>query len=323
MEENRKTISATQAAKLLETTTANIYQMGKSGILSSLVISTGKRKNRYFFEDEILARKEKIQKIVILTDDTDTHLASAVKLNREAQKNEDKAKARLKASRNWMKATERISDMADVLLSMMSEMYNLSSKESEIIRSIVRLETLEDIAHRNQCTVGVVNDVAIAAVKKLRGAIFVMAEFTAMKEKVDRMMTQISTLREKERYYREKYEMTAEYQLQQIKNEEGQSIDLTQEEQVIRERLMEIVPAVSVRLTNSLRAYGIETFADICLLNKKQVANIHNLGRKTLKELDDLLEKKGLSYDMDITKFGIVPSEHVLRNFSVDLTQYI
>ena len=195
MEENRKTISAAQAAKLLETTTANIYQMGKSGILSSLVLSNGKRRNRYYFEDEILARKENLQRIVLLSDDTDTCLASALELNREARKNEDKAKARLKASRNWMKATERISDMADVLLSMMSEMYNLSSKESDIIRSIVRLETLEDIARRNQCTVGVVNDVAIAAVKKLRGAIFIMAEFTAMKEKVDRMMTQISTLR--------------------------------------------------------------------------------------------------------------------------------
>ena len=315
MEENRKTISAAQAAKLLETTTANIYQMGKSGILSSMVLSNGKRRNRYYFEDEILARKENLQRIVLLSDDTDTCLASALELNREARKNEDKAKARLKASRNWMKATERISDMADVLLSMMSEMYNLSSKESDIIRSIVRLETLEDIARRNQCTVGVVNDVAIAAVKKLRGAIFIMAEFTAMKEKVDRMMTQISTLREKERYYREKYETTAEYWLQQINNEEGQSIELTQEELVIREKLIEKVPPVSVRLINCLRTYGIETFADICMLKKKQVANIQNLGRKSLRELDDLLYNKGLSYDMDITKFGLVPSEYVLHAF--------
>lgn len=45
------------------------------------------------------------------------------------------------------------------------------------------------------------------------------------------------------------------------------------------------------------------------------MANIQNLGRKSLRELDDLLYNKGLSYDMDITKFGLVPSEYILCAF--------
>ena len=53
---------------------------------------------------------------------------------------------------------------------------------------------------------------------------------------------------------------------------------------------------LSVRTTNLCKANGIDTLGDLCKLHKTDWLNFRNGGRKSLKELDNLLHNNGLDW---------------------------
>lgn len=57
---------------------------------------------------------------------------------------------------------------------------------------------------------------------------------------------------------------------------------------------------LSVRTYNILLANDIITLADVCRLSKTDVLRFHNAGRKTLRELDNLLKDYGLNWGMNV-----------------------
>lgn len=83
------------------------------------------------------------------------------------------------------------------------------------------------------------------------------------------------------------------------------------EKALIRKKLLTPIVeyGVSVRAFNCLKAADIHTLADLCQYHRTEIAKIRNLGRKSLNELLILLEKLGLSFGMDVTFYGIVPSK--------------
>lgn len=66
---------------------------------------------------------------------------------------------------------------------------------------------------------------------------------------------------------------------------------------------------ISVRALNCLRYYrdlegskDIETIGDLCKLHKTDLLKQRNFGKKSLIELDDFLEDRGLSFGMDVDR---------------------
>ena len=57
---------------------------------------------------------------------------------------------------------------------------------------------------------------------------------------------------------------------------------------------------LSVRTLNSLKAADIDCLAELCVLKREDLLRFKNLGKKSIKELDELLEQKGLCFGMDI-----------------------
>ena len=53
---------------------------------------------------------------------------------------------------------------------------------------------------------------------------------------------------------------------------------------------------LSVRTTNLCKANGIDTLGDLCKLHQTDWLNFRNCGRKSLKELDNLLHNNGLDW---------------------------
>ena len=53
---------------------------------------------------------------------------------------------------------------------------------------------------------------------------------------------------------------------------------------------------LSVRTTNLCKANGIDTLGDLCKLHQTDWLNFRNGGRKSLKELDNLLHNNGLDW---------------------------
>lgn len=69
---------------------------------------------------------------------------------------------------------------------------------------------------------------------------------------------------------------------------------------------------LSVRALNCLKAAEIDTFADLVSLQRTELMKFRNFGRKSLNEIDSLLERLKLMYGMDVTKFNI--EKKVIKN---------
>ena len=62
---------------------------------------------------------------------------------------------------------------------------------------------------------------------------------------------------------------------------------------------------LSVRALNCLKAAEVETLGELVQLNKSDLLKFRNFGKKSLTELDDLLESLNLSFGTDITKYKL------------------
>ena len=73
--------------------------------------------------------------------------------------------------------------------------------------------------------------------------------------------------------------------------------------QVLKQKLSDM--NLSVRALNCLKAADVETLGDLVQFNKNDLLKFRNFGKKSLTELDDLLESKNLSFGMDTTLYKL------------------
>ena len=62
---------------------------------------------------------------------------------------------------------------------------------------------------------------------------------------------------------------------------------------------------LSVRAYNCLKAAEIKTLGDLVQLDMSDMMKFRNFGKKSLTELENLVEEKGLNFGMDLTKFRL------------------
>ncbi len=62
---------------------------------------------------------------------------------------------------------------------------------------------------------------------------------------------------------------------------------------------------LSVRALNCLKSAEVETLGELVQLHKTDLLKFRNFGKKSLSELDELLEKLNLSFGMDISKYKL------------------
>jgi DNA-directed RNA polymerase subunit alpha len=62
---------------------------------------------------------------------------------------------------------------------------------------------------------------------------------------------------------------------------------------------------LSVRALNCLKAADVETLGDLVKYHKTDLLKFRNFGKKSLTELDDLLDNLHLNFGMDITKYKL------------------
>ena len=68
---------------------------------------------------------------------------------------------------------------------------------------------------------------------------------------------------------------------------------------------------LSVRAYNCLKAADIDTFADLVSYSRAELMKFRNFGRKSLNEIDILVEKMKLSFGMDVRKYNIEPKKKI------------
>ena len=73
--------------------------------------------------------------------------------------------------------------------------------------------------------------------------------------------------------------------------------------QLLKTKLVDM--NLSVRALNCLKAADVETLGDLVQYNKTDLLKFRNFGKKSLSELDDLLEGLNLSFGTDISKYQL------------------
>lgn len=73
--------------------------------------------------------------------------------------------------------------------------------------------------------------------------------------------------------------------------------------QLLKSKLVDM--NLSVRALNCLKSAEVETLAELVVFNKTDLLKFRNFGKKSLSELDELLEKLHLSFGMDISKYKL------------------
>ncbi len=73
--------------------------------------------------------------------------------------------------------------------------------------------------------------------------------------------------------------------------------------QLLKTKLIDL--DLSVRALNCLKAAEVETLGDLVKFNKNDLLKFRNFGKKSLTELDELLESMGLTFGMDVTKYRL------------------
>jgi DNA-directed RNA polymerase subunit alpha len=62
---------------------------------------------------------------------------------------------------------------------------------------------------------------------------------------------------------------------------------------------------LSVRALNCLKAAEVDTLGDLVTFSKSDLMKFRNFGKKSLTELEELVESKNLSFGMDISKYKL------------------
>ncbi|MFP4603752.1 MAG: DNA-directed RNA polymerase subunit alpha [Bacteroidales bacterium] len=73
--------------------------------------------------------------------------------------------------------------------------------------------------------------------------------------------------------------------------------------QLLKTKLVDL--DLSVRALNCLKAAEVETLGDLVQYNKNDLLKFRNFGKKSLAELDELLDKMNLSFGMDVSKYKL------------------
>lgn len=73
--------------------------------------------------------------------------------------------------------------------------------------------------------------------------------------------------------------------------------------QLLKTKLVDM--DLSVRALNCLKAADVDTLGDLVTYNRNDLLKFRNFGKKSLTELDDLLDNMGLNFGMDIAKYKL------------------
>lgn len=73
--------------------------------------------------------------------------------------------------------------------------------------------------------------------------------------------------------------------------------------QLLKTKLVDM--DLSVRALNCLKAADVDSLGDLVTYNRNDLLKFRNFGKKSLTELDDLLDNMGLNFGMDISKYKL------------------
>ena len=87
------------------------------------------------------------------------------------------------------------------------------------------------------------------------------------------------------------------------KNNNALDEEILRMRQLLNQKLQDM--DLSVRALNCLKAAEVETLGELVKYHRADLLKFRNFGKKSLTELDELLERNGLAFGMDISRYHV------------------
>jgi len=103
------------------------------------------------------------------------------------------------------------------------------------------------------------------------------------------------------------YQEKEEYEKKKEKEEKKENEEFDEEILHMRQQLKtQLVDLdLSVRALNCLKAAEVDTLGELVVYNKNDLLKFRNFGKKSLTELDELVENKGLTFGMNVAAYKL------------------
>ena len=187
----------------------------------------------------------------------------------------------------WERYSHIVSAMVDVCTSE-----GLTGRERDIVKMVLDCRPMDDICRCFGLTYERIRCIFMKAVKK-------MEQYPEIvQQKIEQAAQQVAY------YFQENQRLHRELLANELSEKTGNTVT---EEDLRGDAKFKTCPpfttkigdlCISVRLHNCLKATNIETIGDIVAYPRTDYMKLRNFGRKTLAELEELLEKNGLQFGM-------------------------
>jgi hypothetical protein len=291
-------ITAQAAAKILGTTSENLRQLGKAGILSYTAVNTGKKVTFYYSEQEVRARKEASAEYLSIAKDTEDVLNEAKKAYAEAEKAWYAAADELRRAENLPRSFTHLHSLCDTLLKLSGNAAEMPWRERQIIYGLMEFKSLRGLASENGVSRERVRQIAAKAVRRLMAARNRLARNEKTEERNKELEAEVEALKNK---------------LELVKRE----IKVLPDNEIL------VLSPAQMETRAVLLSDVAEVFAYPDRLHSRGIKQVYQLMYRTPEELRRMgitawdyyrrANSLGLRFGMDITEYGIFPNETILK----------
>lgn len=290
-----KLITVTKAAERLGVHRQTVENWAKRGILQVKAVGRA----HFVLEEEVNAIADIAPDVEHARQSITKELDDIKAMQQEQEANRRAVRRELQIEGILARALTR-REFYYAIPAMLCELDIIPDRVAEVMRLVIQGETFEDIASRfglskervrQLFTKGCRKATLLSEVKdKLLQLEDVRLQNAELKQQVKILSSELKTQREYEEALRAKNEA------ERIKAIEETDSLISLFNTPITDPSLNL----SVRTLNCCKSSDIETLGDICRHCKTDFLKMRNFGRKSLSELDDLLDSLNLSFLMDV-----------------------
>ena len=277
----RKTISRNKAAEILGVSAQTISNLASKGVISMVTVKGGDKRVLYrFYEDEIRSQQSVSVEIVKLDADTAALLEEARRVNREAREALLTERDRLRETRGWHDWMQKVRPF--VVSSVKAVACGGSTMREQQLRMVGLLmdgKGKTDICEELRLERRQFEWIYKQALRHMKNAAGLYGEIRNVRLRNDELEKDNDILRKKVE------ELSVALGLQESRRAKEKEV----EENVLSTKFEDLCP--SVRLRNCLNNANVFTLGDAIVHNIEFYREIRNMGRKSICELQDILNR--------------------------------
>lgn len=183
---------------------------------------------------------------------------------------------------------------------MLNELELINYRESQIMRDVINGTDLGWIAQNYGLTRTRITQIFYKGCRKARDLSTIkvqLNELSELKNEMAQMKAELKIMNDELKIQR-----AAEQELQEM-DEEERIKHIKETDEILKMLNTRLVDCnLTVRSLNCLKSADVETIGDLARLTRSELLRFRNFGKKSLGELDDFLDSKGLSFGTDVDK---------------------